>query len=104
MVYSPELYSAQVEYLESRKALQNASTLQAVRAAQQKLLDSSRQRLVELGMTPQQIGDLEQTGRARSRLTIDAPVGGTVTEKMAVEGRYVKAGEPIYRIADLSTV
>jgi Cu(I)/Ag(I) efflux system membrane fusion protein len=27
-----------------------------------------------------------------------------VTEKLAVEGKYVKAGEPIYRVADLSTV
>lgn len=104
VIYSPELYSAQVEYLESRRALTKASTLEAVRAAQQKLVDSSRQRLVELGMTPQQIGELEQTGRAQSRLTIYAPTGGTVTEKMAMEGRYVKAGEPIYRIADLSTV
>ena len=104
VVYSPELHSAQVEYLESRKALENASTLEAVRTAQQKLFDSSRQRLVELALTRQQISDLEQAGRARSRLTIYAPVGGTVTEKMAMEGRYVKAGEPIYRIADLSTV
>jgi Cu(I)/Ag(I) efflux system membrane fusion protein len=104
VVYSPDLYSAQVEYLESRKAVKKASTLEAVRAAQQKLVDSSRQRLVELGLTLKQIGDLEQTGRARSRLTIYAPVGGTVMEKTAMEGRYVKAGEPIYRIADLSTV
>ena len=45
-----------------------------------------------------------RTGKAQSRLTIYAPQGGTVVEKLAVEGNYVKAGDPIYRIAELSTV
>src|SRR5690606_20875429 len=65
---------------------------------------NSRQRLVELGMTAEQITELETSNEAKSRLTIYAPVGGTVIEKMAMEGKYVSAGEPIYRIADLSTV
>ena len=55
-------------------------------------------------MTEDQIRELESSGKANSRQTIYAPVGGTVTEKLAVEGKYVKTGEPIYRIADLSTV
>jgi Cu(I)/Ag(I) efflux system membrane fusion protein len=33
-----------------------------------------------------------------------APADGTVMEKMAVEGMHFTAGEPLYRIADLSTV
>jgi Cu(I)/Ag(I) efflux system membrane fusion protein len=37
-------------------------------------------------------------------LAIYAPQGGTVIEKLAVEGNYVKSGDPIYRIAELSTV
>src|SRR5690606_16682789 len=35
---------------------------------------------------------------------IFSPQEGTVVEKLAVEGNYVKAGDPIYRIAGLSTV
>jgi membrane fusion protein, copper/silver efflux system len=105
VVYSPELYSAQVEYIESRKSLANTSTtLQAVRQAQQKLVANSRQKLVELGMREDQITELETSEKAKSRLTIYAPSGGTVIEKVAVEGKYIKSGEPIYRIADLSTV
>jgi membrane fusion protein, copper/silver efflux system len=105
VVYSPELYSAQVEYIESRKSLANASTtLQAVRQAQQKLVANSRQKLVELGLRKEQITELETTEKAESRLTIYAPSGGTVIEKVAVEGEYIKSGDPIYRIADLSTV
>ncbi len=106
VVYSPDLYSAQVEYLESRKSLSElrSSSLEAVREAQRKLAANSRQRLIELGMKPEQLDELEESGEAKSRLTIYTSIGGTVIEKMAMEGKYVSAGEAIYRIADLSTV
>ena len=41
---------------------------------EQKLAGNARQRLVELGMKQDQINDLEQSGDARSRLTIYSPV------------------------------
>jgi Cu(I)/Ag(I) efflux system membrane fusion protein len=63
-----------------------------------------RQRLVELGMTQEQLEELDGTGEAKLRLTIFSTIGGTVVEKLAVEGQYVTAGEPIYRVANLSTV
>tara|TARA_R110002111_G_scaffold247140_5_gene310196 strand:+ start:8980 stop:11070 length:2091 start_codon:yes stop_codon:yes gene_type:complete len=106
VVYSPELYSAQIELLESGNALQKMTSgaLAAVREVQGKLVANSRQKLVELGMTEAQINQLLTTGKAESRLTIYAPMGGTVTQKLAEEGKYIKAGEPIYRIANLTTV
>ncbi len=104
VIYSPQLYGAQVEYLEARRATAVAGALPAVRQAQEALAANTRQRLREFGMTDEQIADLERTGQAQSRLTIYSPQAGTVTEKLAVEGNYVKAGDPIYRIAELSTV
>jgi Cu(I)/Ag(I) efflux system membrane fusion protein len=104
IIYSPQLYAAQVEYVEARRALNALGGLPAVRQAQEALAFNTRQRLREYGMTDEQITDLESTGKAQSRLTIYAPQGGTVVEKMAIEGNYVKAGDPIYRIAELSTV
>ena len=105
VIYSPELYSAQVEYLENRKSFAGKpSGLDTVRQAQQKFVTNARRKLQELGLTEEQIRKLESTGQAESRQTIYSPMGGTVIEKLAVEGKYVKAGEPIYRIADLSTV
>ncbi|MBI1249407.1 efflux RND transporter periplasmic adaptor subunit [bacterium] len=106
VVYSPELYAAQAEYLEARATVQlmSQNTLPAVKSAQQKLMENSRQKLVELGMSDAQLQELETTNKPESRLTIFAPLGGTVIEKLAEEGKYVKAGEPIYRIANLSTV
>lgn len=106
VIYSPELYTAQVEYLEARNAMSEMTprTLEVVRQTQRKLVESARHRLVELGMTDKQIESIEESGKAQSRLTIYAPIGGTVTEKLVVEGDYVSAGEPIYRIANLTTV
>lgn len=104
VIYSPQLYAAQVEYLEARRALSAAGGLAAVRQAQEALVANARQRLREFGMTDDQLSTLEREGKAESRLTIYAPQGGTVVEKLAVEGNYVKAGDPIYRIAELSTV
>jgi Cu(I)/Ag(I) efflux system membrane fusion protein len=37
-------------------------------------------------------------------MTISSPIGGTVIEKMVLEGKYVTEGENLYKIADLSTV
>ena len=106
VVYSPQLYSAQVEYVESKRTLERSNTaaLAVVREAQTKLVANSRQRLVELGMTEEQLTELERSDTPQSRLTIYAPIGGTVIEKLAEEGKYISAGEPIYRIANLSTV
>jgi membrane fusion protein, copper/silver efflux system len=104
VIYSPQLYGAQVEYVEARRASGAAGGLPAVRQAQEALAANTRQRLREFGMTDVQITELESTGKAQSRLTIYAPQGGTVVEKLAVEGNYVKSGDPIYRIAELSTV
>ena len=104
IIYSPQLFAAQVEYVAARRALSAAGGLPAVRQAQEALAANTRQRLREFGMTDEQLMELEQSGQAQSRLTIYAPQGGTVVEKLAVEGNYVRAGDPIYRIAELSTV
>lgn len=106
LVYSPKLYSGQVELLLARKARGNSqnSTLKRVIQSNEDIYQSARQRLIELGMTEEQIAQLEQDGKPNSRLQLCAPIGGTVIEKLAVEGQYVKEGQPIYKLADLSTV
>jgi Cu(I)/Ag(I) efflux system membrane fusion protein len=103
--YSPELYSAQVEYLLARQTASKASSkLPAVAKANQRLLRSSRQKLIELGMTELQVSDLERRGEANSRFDVVAPRSGTVINRMISEGDEVKAGQPILKLADLSNV
>jgi Cu(I)/Ag(I) efflux system membrane fusion protein len=106
LVYSPRLYSAQVEFLLAKKSLDQgrSATLQRVVDSTQDIHQSARQRLIELGMTDEQITQLVQAGEANSRMHLCAPISGTVIEKFAVEGQYVKEGQAIYHLADLSTV
>ena len=106
LVYSPRLYSAQVEFLLARKALNQGSSAVLDRLARtnRSLYDSARHRLIELGMTEPQVAELEQAGEASSRLHLCAPISGTVIQKRVVEGQYVKEGEAIFELADLSTV
>lgn len=106
LVYSPRLYSAQVEFLLAKKSLDEgrSATLQRVVDSTQDIFRSARQRLIELGMTDDQISQLVQAGEANSRMHLCAPISGTVIEKFAVEGQYVKEGQAIYNLADLSTV
>ncbi len=106
MLYSPDLYSAQVEYLLAQKSVDHASpgVLPSVAQANRNLLQNARQQLLERGMTEAQIIELESQGKADSRLHLNSPMSGTVIQKMAVEGQYVKTSDPIYQLADLSTV
>jgi hypothetical protein len=55
-------------------------------------------------MTEPQIKNLESERVAKRTLNLYAPISGTVIEKMTTPGQYIKAGAPIYRLADLSKV
>ena len=91
-IYSPQLVSAQDEYLI------------ALRSGNKSLINSSRKKLLLLGITKEQIKKVVKKGRAQTQLTIYAPIGGTVINKDALEGMYVKEGDPIYQIADFSSL
>ena len=105
-LYSPDLLTAQREYLlarETERRLQ-ASSLPEARASAASLTRASRERLRLWDLSPQQVRELEESGQARRTLTIHSPISGTVIEKTAVAGLRVEPGMTLYRIADLSTV
>jgi RND family efflux transporter MFP subunit len=105
LIYSPDLYAAQVSYSRTLEFAENASNGNSRTAdSNRRLVDSSRQRLIELGMTEEQIKTLERDKTPNSRLALHAPMSGTVIEKMAVAGQYIKTGMPVYKLADLSSV
>lgn len=106
VVYSPRLYSAQVELLlaASRRKTRNQTTAAESSAFDVGLYESSRQRLLELGMSSEQIEELENSGHASSRLDLTAPISGTVIEKLVVEGQYLREGDEVFQLADLSNL
>ena len=62
------------------------------------------QRLLNLGVPAEMIAQIETTGKAPLTVTLMAPQGGVVLERMAVDGMMAEAGETLFRIADTSTV
>lgn len=104
-LYSPELLSAQEELLQAldaRAKLDGASAL--LRQTAERTLASSREKLRLWGLGADQIGAIEATGTVSEHITIRAPAGGVVVHKNKNAGDYVKTGERVYTIADLSQV
>ncbi len=105
-IYSPELVSTQQEYLLALETMGKMWILgneEAKRSARD-LLDATRQRLLLWGISEEQIDRIKRTREVNTHMTVDAPIGGTVIHKRVREGQYVKTGEPLYTIADLSVV
>jgi Cu(I)/Ag(I) efflux system membrane fusion protein len=104
-VYAPELVVAEREYLLAWRSLQDmAGARTEIRNSARQLAEAALQRLQNWDISPDQIKRLERSGTVTRTLTLRAPADGTVMEKMAVEGMRFAAGDPLYRIADLSTV
>src|SRR5437899_2639504 len=105
-LYSPELLTAQREYLLARETERRLreSSLPEARASAASLVRASRERLRLWDLSPQQLRELEESGQARRTLTVHAPIAGVVIEKMAVAGMRVEPGATLYKLADLSTI
>ncbi|MCB2141342.1 efflux RND transporter periplasmic adaptor subunit [bacterium] len=102
-IYSPELFSAQEEYLTARRDVERSASGTARELAQARLR-SARERLKLFDISEAQIERLDEAGELSRTMTIDAGLTGIVTHKNVQEGEMLKAGQPAYRIADLSTV
>jgi Cu(I)/Ag(I) efflux system membrane fusion protein len=92
-LYSPDLIVAQQELL---IALENRSSTN--------LIESARLKLLRWGLTPTQVDDLTLHRKISERVTLFSPSRGTVTERMAVQKGMVKAGEMLFRLANLDSV
>ncbi len=105
-IYSPDLVTAQEEYLlalYTRERLRNSQVPGALESAES-LVRVSRNRLSLWDLTERQIRELEKRGEPKLYQTIYSPVSGFVLEKTAFRGHRVEPGMTLYKIADLSTV
>ena len=91
-IYSPDLYSAEGEYVLA--LTQNGAGLR----------ESARIKLKLYDISDDQIAELERTRQIQKTLRVDAPISGVVVEKDAVQGQMAEAGMKLYRLADLGIV
>lgn len=93
-IYAPALVAAQQELL----------TAASMKESQPALYNAVRNKLKLWKLSEDQISQIETSGKVRENFPIYATVSGTVSEKMAEEGDYVKQGQPIVRVSNLATV
>ena len=104
-VYSPDLITAQQEYLIARKGVNGVSAgSPEVRAGMQRLVDGALQRLRNWDISETELQRLEQNSDGPQYLTLRSPANGVVLDKPSIQGKRFMAGEVLYQIADLSTV
>ncbi|MDP3920747.1 MAG: efflux RND transporter periplasmic adaptor subunit [Candidatus Omnitrophota bacterium] len=105
-LYSPELLAAQEEYLQSLEGAENvkASHLDIIKSTSQDTIKNSREKLKLLGVTDEQIAELEKQKVPSDHMTIYATATGIVVNREVQEGTYVQTGSRIYSIVDLSEV
>ncbi|MCU0625027.1 MAG: efflux RND transporter periplasmic adaptor subunit [Gemmatimonadaceae bacterium] len=104
-LYSPALVTAQEELLLARRLVRDVEAGTAdTRAGADDLVAGARRRLAYWDVPPEEIARIERTGEVQRTVTLRSPASGVITEKRVTAGQRVMAGEPLLRVADLSTV
>ena len=102
-LYSPEVFGAHQDLLVAKQQLQKlAGATESARFGAELALGASRDRLRLLGVPAGEIKTMEAANKPSEQVRIRSPFAGTVIERLATEGTYVKTGTGLFQIADLS--
>ncbi len=93
-IYSPELLAAQKELSEAAK----------LKSRNPAYYEAAKNKLRYWDFTPEQIAEMEQEANVRGIVDILAPQSGTVLARHVLTGDYVRQGQGMFAIADLSRV
>ena len=94
-IFVPEWAGAQEEFLALKRS-ESGSAAEFTQAA--------RNRLLLMGMSEELVRAVERSGKAVSRITLTAPIGGVVGELLLREGMSVMPGVTLMRINGLDKV
>ena len=105
-IYSPELVTAQEEYLTALKSveeLQNTEYIELRKSVEQ-TVTAAKSKLELYGLTLSQIEDIRDRGEVSTTLPLFAPMAGTVVHMNVTQGQHVNKGMNLYHIADLNSL
>lgn len=91
-LYSPDLVNAQEEFV------------QALNNGNKGLIRASRERLIALGIPPDQVKQLEKSRKVEQTISIYSPQDGVVSRLMVRHGMYVTPDKQVMSLADLSSI
>ncbi len=93
-IYSPDLVTAQEELLEAQRIMKT----------QPQLFNAAKEKLRNWKLSDNQIDEILKSGEVEDEFPVRADVSGYVIRKIINLGDYVRQGETLYEIADLSRV
>ena len=91
-LYSPKLVNAQEEYVQ---ALQHQNEL---------VMKASRDRLISLGISEDQIDMLQTPEDVKQHVVFHAPQSGVISQHKIREGQFVKPSQTLLEIVDLKSI
>ncbi|MFH0796666.1 MAG: efflux RND transporter periplasmic adaptor subunit [Candidatus Omnitrophota bacterium] len=105
-IYSPELRTAQEEYLIAFRRWQEAVASNDPNeiTSSLKIKEAVQKKLELWGILPEQIKKVEDKRDVQDKMDIYAPISGVIVEREAFEGKYFQTGDMLFKIADLSTL
>jgi len=125
VIFSAELAEAQMKYLSMRAAfeadhlkLERTKDLLRVGASSRRDLEeatalheahetelaAARQRLLVLGLSSEQVGQLRDASQIISEVPVRAPADGTVIVRTLNPGQVITPGQELFTVTDLQTV
>jgi len=125
VIFSSELAEAQMKYLSMRAMVeadrqkrqrteklvalgaasrQELEEITAVHASRETEVAAARQRLLLLGLAPQQVAELTDASHVVSEVTVPAPAAGVVIARSVNPGQVVMAGQDLFVVTDLNSV
>ncbi len=93
-VYSPELVSAQKELMEAI----------SFKKTNPSFYTAARNKLKLWDLSENQINDIEKRGKPKLYFDILSPISGTVTMRHVALGDYVKEGDALFQVVDLTKI
>ena len=124
-ISSPELADAQGKYLamqatleaDEKRYLRTQRLVEIGAASRQELEEATalhhahetdvaaaRQRLLQLGLSPAEVGAVKSAEQIVSQIVVPAPSDGVITARAANLGQVVALGQELFVVTDLSTV
>ena len=105
-IYSPDLLTAQNEFVTLLKAREDAKEKNqpAVLESTEKLIEATKQRLRLWNISDEQIAELEKTRQPQETMTLHSPFKGVLQDLPVDQGKRIAIGDRLASVTDLSVM
>jgi RND family efflux transporter MFP subunit len=104
-IYSQDLYQAEQDFMVARDAGKKDSTAGgALLGMRHQMLDAARERLKLMGLSDQELAEVEKSDLPSSQMLLRSPFSGYILDKSALPGQYLGPSQNLFTIADLSNI